>query len=144
MPGGDQNQRSEPQSGVRDAVIDEPGLRRAVGLFLQSRPGKAADIEAETLAAFLPPWSAASRAERAGRPHLLGPALQPWIPRRRRRRRGQDLRFFLGGPSSVPAVSHWLAQLRSRPRSHQPREPYLTHSLGSPIRPGRGRLPRSR
>ncbi len=34
-------------------MIDEPGLRRAVGLFLQSRPGKAADIEAETLAAFL-------------------------------------------------------------------------------------------
>jgi len=67
VPGGDQNQRSEPQSGVRDAVIDEPGLRRAVGLFLQSRPGKAADIEAETLAAFLPPWSAASRAERASR-----------------------------------------------------------------------------
>jgi hypothetical protein len=38
---------------VRDAVIDEPGLRRAVWLLLQSCPGKAADIEAETLAAFL-------------------------------------------------------------------------------------------
>ena len=49
MPGGDQNQRSEPQSGVRDAVIDEPGLRRAVWLLLQSCPGKAADIEASWL-----------------------------------------------------------------------------------------------
>jgi len=53
VPGADQDQRSELRSGVRDAVIDEPGLRRAVWLLLQSCPGKAADIEAETLAAFL-------------------------------------------------------------------------------------------
>jgi hypothetical protein len=38
---------------VRDAVIDESGLCRVVWLLLQSCPGKAADIEAETLAAFL-------------------------------------------------------------------------------------------
>jgi len=51
--GVDQDRRTEPQSGVRDAVIDESGLCRVVWLLLQSCPGKAADIEAETLAAFL-------------------------------------------------------------------------------------------
>ena len=34
-------------------MIDESGLCRGVWLLLQSCPGKAADIEAETLAAFL-------------------------------------------------------------------------------------------
>jgi len=44
-------------------------------------------------------------------------ALQPWIPRRRRRRRGQDPAVFSGGPSSWSRRVSLVGSAASRPRS---------------------------
>src|SRR5579875_106431 len=105
---------------VRDAIVDElvarsqahggawtvglagvllPGLRRAAWPLVQACPGKAADIEAETLAAFL----AAVAACQPGRaPPGVTVVLAGPHRRRRPRRRRQRARHHLQGLPAPP------------------------------------------
>ena len=128
---------------VRDAVVDElvarsrakggawtvglagvllPGLRRAVWPLVQSCPGKAADIEAETLAAFLAAVARCEpgRARLASRSVLAGPhRRRPAAARRGGRARPAGHRSGLRRPAPTVGTPRPRAGAGRAGRGHR-------------------------